>query len=153
KRPTDAPYYYTETGINSNGNAFGGFDISDKMGSSDTATFRLTGKLAGGDNYTDFSHDTPGFIMPQVTLSPDEGTHLTARGLGSAVEQLHDGNGFLPYVGTAVDAPFGKIDRKSFFGEPDIDSGNYQQQMLGYELDHQFDNGWTFSQNVRYGHL
>lgn len=53
KRPTDTPYYYTEAGINSNGNAFTGFDISDKIGDSDVYSYRLTGKVAGGDNYSD----------------------------------------------------------------------------------------------------
>lgn len=153
KRPTDEPYYYTETGINSNGNAFGGFDISDKVGSSDTMTYRLTGKIAGGDNYSDYSEDLRGFIMPQLTVSPDEGTKFTIWGFVSGLDQVHVGNGFFPYVGTVVDAPFGKIDRDAFYGEPDIDDGRYNQEMIGYELEHEFDNGWKFSQNVRYGHL
>jgi iron complex outermembrane receptor protein len=44
KRPTDEPYFYTDIGINSNGNAFTGFDLSDKLGTSDTMSYRLTGK-------------------------------------------------------------------------------------------------------------
>ena len=153
KRPTDEPYYYTEIGINSNGNAFTGFDVSDKLGNSGTMTYRLTGKIAGGDNYSDFSHDLRGFVMPQVTISPDEATKLTIWGMASGLDQVHVGNGFFPYVGTVVDAPFGKIDRKAFYGEPDIDSGKYAQQMLGAEFEHDFDNGWKVSSNMRYSHL
>lgn len=153
KRPTDEPYYYTEIGINSNGNAFTGFDVSDKLGNSGTMTYRLTGKIAGGDNYSDFSHDLRGFVMPQVTISPDEATKLTIWGMASGLDQVHVGNGFFPYIGTVVDAPFGKIDRKAFYGEPDIDSGKYAQQMLGAEFEHDFDNGWKVSSNMRYSHL
>ncbi|WP_117194303.1 TonB-dependent siderophore receptor [Rhizobium terrae] len=153
KRPTDEPFYYTETGINSNGNAFGGFDISDKIGNSDTMSYRLTGKIAGGDNYSDYSHDLRGFIMPQLTVSPDEGTKFTVWGFVSGLDQVHVGNGFFPYVGTVVDAPFGKIDRDAFYGEPSIDEGEYAQQMIGYEFEHEFTSNWKFSQNVRYGHL
>jgi iron complex outermembrane receptor protein len=153
KRPTDEPYYYTETGINSNGNAFGGFDISDKVGSSDTMTYRLTGKVSGGDNYSDFSHDLRGFIMPQLTVSPDESTKFTIWGSVSGLDQVHTGNGFLPYLGTVKDATFGKIDRDAFYGEPDIDEGKYVQQMLGYEFEHEFDNSLKFVSNARYGHL
>lgn len=153
KRPTDEPYYYTEIGINSNGNAFTGFDVSDKLGSSDTMNYRVTGKIAGGDNYSDFSEDLRGFIMPQVTISPDEATKLTVWGMVSGLDQVHVGNGFFPYVGTVVDAPFGKIDRKAFYGEPDIDTGTYAQQMLGAEFEHDFDNGWKVSSNMRYSHL
>lgn len=153
KRPTDEPYYYTETGINSNGNAFGGFDISDKVGSSDTMTYRLTGKIAGGDNYSDYSHDLRGFIMPQLTISPDDATKFTIWGYAGALDQVHVGNGFLPYVGTVVDAPFGRIPRDFFPGEPDLDKGRYDQQMIGYDLEHEFDGGWKVSSNFRYGHL
>jgi iron complex outermembrane receptor protein len=94
KRPTDDPYFYTDIGINSNGNAFTGFDMSDKLGTSDTMSYRLTGKIAGGDGYTDFTHDVRGFIMPQLTVSPDESTKLTVwayaggAGPGSFGQQL-----------------------------------------------------------------
>lgn len=154
KRPTDEPYYYTEAGINSNGNAFTGFDISDKVGASETMTYRLTGKVAGGNGYTDFTNDLRGFIMPQLTVSPDEATKFTIWASVSGLDQLHTGNGFLPYEGTVVDRPgIGKISRKFFPGEPDIDTGRYDQQMIGYEFEHEFEGGWKFSSNARYGHL
>ncbi|MDM9627916.1 TonB-dependent siderophore receptor [Rhizobium sp. S152] len=153
KRPTDEPLFYTDIGINSNGNAFTGIDISDKVGSSDTMTYRFTGKIAGGDNYSDFSHDLRGFIMPQLTISPDDTTSLTLWGYAGGLDQVHTGNGFFPYYGTVENASFGKIKRDAFFGEPDIDKGVYSQQMLGYEFEHELDNGWKLSQNFRYGHL
>lgn len=153
KRPTDDPLYYTETGINSNGNAFFGFDFSDAINEDGTVNYRLTGKVAGGDNYSDFSEDLRGFIMPQVTFTPDDATTLTVWGYLGGLDQVHTGNGFFPYVGTVVDAPFGKIDRDFFPGEPDIDEGTYVQKMLGYEFEQEFDNGWKISQNARYGHL
>jgi len=153
KRPTDEPIYYTETGINSNGNGFGGFDLLDKVRSSDTMRYRLTGKIAGGDNYSDYSRDLRGFVMPQLTISPDDSTQLTIWAYAGGLDQVHTGNGFLPYVGTVVDAPFGKIRRDFFPGEPDLDTGRYNQEMVGYELEHEFVNGWTATSNFRYGHL
>jgi iron complex outermembrane recepter protein len=154
KRPADEPLVYTETGINSNGNAFFGFDLSDALGSSDTMTYRVTGKIAGGDNYSDFSHDFRGFIMPQLTVSPDEATKLTLWGSFAGLDQVHGGNGFFPYYGTVEAVPgFGKIDRDAFYGEPDTDSGVYNQEMVGYEVEHEFDSGWKLSQNARYAHL
>ncbi|MFK0332082.1 TonB-dependent siderophore receptor [Rhizobium sp. NPDC090275] len=154
KRPTDDPLYYTEIGINSNGNAFTGFDVSDKVGSSDTMTYRLTGKIAGGDGYTDYTHDLRGFVMPQLTISPDDTTSLTVWAYAGGLDQVHTGNGFLPYEGTVVDRPgIGKISRRFFPGEPDLDTGRYDQQMIGYEFEHEFEGGWKYSSNVRYGHL
>jgi len=153
KRPTDDPLRYAETGINSNGNAFLGFDMSDAVNADGTVKYRLTGKISGGDNYSDYSEDLRGFLMPQLTITPDASTSLTVWGYAGALDQVHVGNGFFPYVGTEVDAPFGRIDRKAFYSEPGIDDGDYVQNMLGYEFEHTFDNGWKFSQDVRYGHL
>ncbi|MBU1312713.1 MAG: TonB-dependent siderophore receptor [Alphaproteobacteria bacterium] len=153
KRPTDDPLYLTETGINSNGNAFFGFDVSDAIREDGTMSYRLTGKIAGGDNDTDYSEDLRGFVMPQLTIAPDDATSLTLWGYAGGLDQVHSSNGFLPYVGTVVDAPFGRIDREAFFGEPDLDTGRYDQQMIGFEFDHEFDNGWAFTSSFRYGHL
>lgn len=154
KQPTDAPYYYTEIGINSNGNAFTGFDFSDKLGDSGIYSYRLTGKIAGGEGYTDYTNDIRGFIMPQLTVSPDDATKLTVFAYAAGLNQRHTGNGFLPYEGTVVDGPFGgKISRRFFPGEPDIDNGHYDQQMVGYELEHEFEGGWKATSNFRYSHL
>ncbi len=151
KRPLDESFTYAETGINSNGNAFVGIDVNQPL--TDAINYRVTGKVSGGDNYTDHSEDLRGFVLPQITYQPDDATSLTVYGLLQGLDQVHTGGSFLPYEGTVVDATFGKIDRKAFFGEPDIDTGTYVQQMLGYEVKHEFDSGWQFSQNLRYGHL
>lgn len=153
KRPLDEPLYYTEIGINSEGNAFTGFDINDKLTDDGTIRYRVTGKVSGGDTYTDFSNDLRGVIIPQITYAPDDATSLTVYGVLQGLDQVHVGNGFLPYVGTVVDAPFGKIDRDAFYGEPDLDTGTYVQQMIGYEAKHELESGWSLTQNARYSHL
>ncbi|MET0746844.1 MAG: TonB-dependent siderophore receptor, partial [Rhizobium sp.] len=153
KEPTDQPSYYTEIGINNLGNAFTGFDVSDKLSDDGVYRYRLTGKIAGGDTYSDFTHDFRGFIMPQLTITPDESTKLNIYSYVSGLDEIHSGNGFFPYVGTVVDAPFGKIDRKAFYGEPDHDNLKYGEELYGVSLDHEFDNGWKFSSNTRYSHL
>ncbi|WP_426124778.1 TonB-dependent siderophore receptor [Pararhizobium sp. PWRC1-1] len=153
KRPQAEPAYSTEIGINNFGNAFFGFDANDKANADGTITYRITGKVAGGDNYSDYSEDLRGFIMPQITYAPDDATSLTVYGIVSALDQTHVGNGFLPYYGTVGSTTFGKIDRDAFFGEPDSDFGRYDQQLFGYEVAHEFDSGWKVSQNLRFGHV
>jgi iron complex outermembrane receptor protein len=153
KQPTDDPSYSIELGVNNIGNAFVGIDFSDRLSADGVYSYRLTGKVAGGDTYSDFTNDLRGFIMPQLTISPDDTTQLTVYGYLSGLDEVHSGNGFFPYVGTVVNAPFGKIDRKAFYGEPDIDNETYAQQMLGYSFESELDNGWTVSSNSRYGHL
>ncbi|KRE22676.1 ferrichrome-iron receptor [Bosea sp. Root483D1] len=150
KRPNGKNFGYVEAGINNWGNAYTGIDIgvSDKQGVWST---RLTGKLSGGDQYTDYSKDFRGMIMPQISYQPNGATRFTAYGMYAALDQVHVGGGFLPYIGTVRNAPFGRIRREAFFGEPAVDDQERTQALLGYEFQHQFANNWTFSQNLRYG--
>ena len=150
KRPTGERLRYVETGINSYGNGYLGFDIGDKA--SDVVDYRINGKISGGNNYTDFSKDFLGVISPSITWKPDDATKFTILANYTHLDLTHDGGSFLPYYGTVVDAPFGKIDRKANFTEPSIDDYNREQASIGYELEHTFDNGWTVRQNLRYGY-
>lgn len=154
KQPTTQPYFYTELGIDSNGAGYGAFDLSDKLGGSDIASYRLTGKLSGGDGYSDEQEDIHGFIMPQVTIQPDDATSLNVWGYYSHLDQTHTSNGLLPYTGTVVPAPgFGRLDRDIYLGNSDFDIGRATQAMIGYEFEHEFEGGWKFTQNVRYANL
>jgi iron complex outermembrane receptor protein len=152
KRPDGRNFGYAEVGINQFGNAYLGLDVgmADKQGIWST---RVTGKISGGDQYTDVSKDFRGTIMPQIKYQPTAATSITAYGIYSALDQIHVGGGFLPYVGTVVNAPFGKIRRKAFLGEPAIDDQKRTETLLGYEFQHKFDNDWTFTQNARYGRM
>lgn len=150
KRPNGKNFGYVEAGINNWGNAYTGIDVgvSDKQGVWST---RLTGRLSGGDQHTDYSKDFRGVIMPQISYQPNGATRFTAYGMYAALDQVHVGGGFLPYVGTVKNAPFGRIRREAFYGEPAIDDQERTQVLLGYEFQHQFANDWNFNQNLRYG--
>ncbi|MGH6860675.1 MAG: TonB-dependent siderophore receptor, partial [Phyllobacterium sp.] len=150
KRPTGERLRYVETGINSYGNGYLGFDIGDKA--SDTVDYRINGKIGGGDNYTDFSKEFRGVINPSISWKPDDATTFTLLANYTHLDLTHDGGGFLPYFGTVVATPFGRIDRKANFTEPSLDDYDREQAAIGYELEHTFDNDWTVRQNVRYGH-
>jgi len=84
KRPEDRRFGYAEAGINNFGNAYFQFDINDVFGGylGETTTpgvvkvpiavggdpvwaHRVTGRIAGGDYYTDYGEDLRGTIMPQ----------------------------------------------------------------------------------------
>jgi iron complex outermembrane receptor protein len=150
KRPLDEDLAYTETGINNHGTAFFNFDVNRVFEEQGVST-RLTGKIDGGD--TETGDEFRGVINPQITWSPDEATKLNVYGYYSYLDQQYGTNGFLPYIGTVVDASFGKIDPTVDYGEPGTDYSTIRQQMIGYEFEHEFDNGWTISQNARYGHV
>jgi iron complex outermembrane recepter protein len=150
KRPNGERIRYVESGINSYGNGYLGFDIGDKA--SEAIDYRINGKIGGGDNYTDFSKEFRGVINPSISWKPDDATKLTVIANYTHLDATHDGGVFLPYYGTVVPTKFGKIDPKSNFTEPSIDDYNREQAAIGYEFEHRFDNDWTFRQNARYGH-
>ncbi|MDF2617502.1 MAG: ferrichrome-iron receptor [Xanthobacteraceae bacterium] len=176
KRPVDDRFGYVEGGVNNFGNAYFAFDINDVFGGrvgggnadnpemagkaapialpdNPVWAYRVTGRLAGGDYYTDYGEDLRGTIMPQITYRPSEQTKINVYAQFSALDQTHTGNGFLPYVGTVVPAYFGRISRDAFFGEPDLDNGRYTQFLLGYEFEHQFENDWVLKSASRYAYL
>lgn len=149
KRPTGEPFGFVETGINNWGNGYGQMDVGGASEDKDW-TYRITGKMSGGDQFTDYSKDLKGTIMPQVTWKPSEETKVTAYAILSALDQVHVGGGFLPYVGTVRRAPFGRIDPQAFYGEPSLDDQKRTQAMFGYEWEQDI-GAWTFNQSARYG--
>lgn len=150
KRPGGAPVHTIEAGINEHGTAHLGLDYSDAL--NERLSYRLTGRIAGGDTYTDFADGFRGTISPSFTWSPNDSNTLTVLTNYTDIDETHNGGAFLPYVGTVVGAPFGRIDREANFTEPGIDKYRRRQVSLGYEFAHRFDNDMTFRQNARYGY-
>ncbi|MFB9953004.1 TonB-dependent siderophore receptor [Rhizobium puerariae] len=162
KKPTDTAFGEVTTGVNSFGNVYSGFDLGGPTEWNDAAgadvasewSYRLTGLGKIGGTQTDFSDDDRIFIAPALTWSPDAYTSLTL--LGSYQRDRTTGVPFLPYVGTVVDAPFGRIPTDFVTSMPD-EGGRYngverEQAMIGYQFEHRFDDTFTFRQNARYSH-
>ncbi len=156
KRPTFERKRYVETGINDAGNAYLGFDIGD-VANNDTVSYRMTGKVGGGNTYSDNQDGWRGFLSPSITWKPDEQTSLTILGNYSHIDENHNGGSFLPYKGTVVDyidsqgGNHGRIRPDFNPTETSVDLYNREQGSIGYEFEHTFDNQWTVRSNLRYG--
>ncbi|MFP5513180.1 MAG: TonB-dependent siderophore receptor [Alphaproteobacteria bacterium] len=150
KRPGDTPVRSVEVGIDQHGTAHLGLDVGGAL--DPTLSYRLTGRIAGGDTYTDFADGFRGTVSPSFKWSPNDANSLTVLANYTDIDETHNGGAFLPYVGTVVDAPFGRIDRKANFTEPGIDSYRRRQASIGYEFEHRFDNDLIFRQNARYNY-
>ncbi|WP_088344540.1 MULTISPECIES: TonB-dependent siderophore receptor [Rhodomicrobium] len=150
KHPDGERLRYLESGINDAGDAWLGFDIGDKA--SPAIDYRITGRIGGGDGYTDFEDEFRGFIAPAVTFHVDRDTDFTVLANYTFLDETHGGGGFLPYIGTVVDAPFGKISPERNFTEPGIDEYQRRQASIGYEFEHRFSPDWAVRQNLRYGY-
>jgi iron complex outermembrane recepter protein len=154
KTPPFQPSNYVETGVNSYGNSYFTFDFggpaATPSGPSNELYYRLLGTVKGGETQTNFTPDNDYSIAPSVTYKPDLDTTLTI--LASASRNDTRVQGFLPYVGTVVNAPFGRIPTSLFASDPSSDSFRREQEMLGYQFEKSLTDDLTFRQNARFAH-
>ncbi|MDE5463249.1 TonB-dependent siderophore receptor [Bradyrhizobium sp. CSS354] len=154
KMPPAEPVRFIETGVNSFGNAYVGFDVGGPVATSPDngkLFYRVVGQVQNGPTQVNFTPDNNYFIAPSVTWKPDADTTFTV--LASASRQETRGINFLPYEGTVTNAPFGKIPTSFFAGDPSVDKFTREQEMLGYQFERNLTDDLTFRQNARFAHV
>ncbi len=90
-------------------------------------------------------------IAPSLTYAPDAATSLTL--LGSYQKDRTRGLNFEPYVGSVVPASYGRIPTSVFLSDPNIDTFQRNQALIGYAIDHRFNDTFAVRQNLRYSDL
>jgi len=154
KMPVAEPIRYIETGVNSFGNGYVAFDVNERFrlpSGAGTLDGRVVGVVKGGGTQVDFTQDNSYYLAPSFTYRPDFDTRFTVLALAS--KDRTNGNNWLPYEGSVVNAPYGKIPTKLFQSEPGQDYFMRGQTMIGYQFEKDFSNGLTFRQNARYAHV
>ncbi len=154
KTPPFVPRNTVEAGVNSFGNGYVSFDLGGPLatpsGPSHELYYRLLGMVKGGDTQTAFTPDNHYFIAPSITYKPDIDTTLAI--LASASRNDTRVQSFLPYVGTVVDAPFGRIPTRLFASDPSTDRFRREQEMVGYQFEKNLTDSLTLRQNARFAH-
>ncbi|MDB5501193.1 MAG: ligand-gated channel, partial [Tardiphaga sp.] len=153
KMPQAEPIRYVETGVDNFGNGYFAFDINTPIAlapENGKLYTRFVGQVQNGGTQTDYTPNNNYFIAPSVTWKPDADTTLTV--LASASYNETRAANFLPYVGTVVDAPYGRIPTKLFVGDPTQDQFKREQEMLGYQFERHLSDSVTFRQNARFAH-
>ncbi|WP_106797384.1 TonB-dependent siderophore receptor [Rhizobium sp. H4] len=144
KLPTEEPI--REVGI-TNGTkdrVQGMFDFGGPISEgNDDFLYRIVGVARRGDTNFDIADDRY-LLAPSFTWKPDEGTTFTVYGLAQADETDANVGAITTLDGRILDI------RQS---DPDYDHQKVKQQQVGYQFEHEFDNGLTFRQNLRYSHL
>jgi len=154
KMPPTEPVRYLETGVNNFGNAYVGFDLGGPVATAPEngkLFYRVVGQIQNGGTQVDFTPDNNYFIAPSLTWKPDADTTFTV--LASASKNETRSQNFLPYTGTVVDAPFGRIPTKLFASDPSVDTFKREQEMLGYQFERNLSDDVTFRQNARFAHV
>ncbi|MCY1496763.1 Ferrichrome outer membrane transporter/phage receptor [compost metagenome] len=124
-----------------------GFDVTGPL--NENVAYRVVGLAKDTDTQTEHVEETRYALMPSLALNLSEDTFLN---LYAYLQ--HDPNGgyhgSLPASGTLHQRDGQRISGSFFEGDPEIENFNRTQQMLGYELEHRFDDTWSARQNFRY---
>lgn len=137
--------------VGSNSHNQAGVDIYGAMGDSADNRFRLVGMYLQEDGELDFSENERIFLAPSFAFDFSTSTSLTVM----ATYLVDDGiptNPFFPAYGTQINAEQGEIERETNLGEPSYDNYERTQVSLGYQLDHDVNQTWTFTQRFNYGY-
>lgn len=154
KMPPTEPIRYLETGVNNFGNAYVSFDVGRPVATAPgngQLFYRVVGQVQNGGTQVDFTPDNNYFIAPSLTWKPDADTTFTV--LASASKNETRSLNFLPYIGTVVAAPFGRIPTSLFASDPSADTFKREQEMLGYQFERNLSDDVTFRQNARFAHV
>lgn len=149
KRPTGTPGGTDTLGVDSTGRAWLQTDREGVTASG--LQWRFVGKAERTDDMSVFEPGSRVYLAPSVSFQTAGGTDVTLGATYGTIKEDHVGGGWLPYIGTVVDAPFGRIARDFNTGEPGYDDYDGEQFTLSSEIAHDLGNGWRVVNNTRLG--
>jgi iron complex outermembrane receptor protein len=124
-----------------------GFDFTGPL--NDKIAYRLVGLAKDGNTQIDGVEETRYTLMPSLSMDLDDDTTLDLQAY-----LQHDPNGgwhgSLPASGTLHQRNGYRLPGSFFEGDKHIENFNRTQQMVGYELEHRFNDVWSARQNFRY---
>lgn len=150
KKPTFTPQGEVKVEVGNNNHQSVGFDIADQANDAGTMRYRLVGLMTSQDGELDGTENERFYIAPSLEIDVSDRTMLTMM----ATYLKDDGvptNPFFPAAGTLLSSDYGKVDPSTNLGQPDYDKYERTQFSLGYLLEHDINDTWTFSQNANYG--
>ena len=149
KRPTFTPQYQVQASVGTQGHRSLGFDFSNEVGDSGRAAYRLVGRVKQSDSQWDYVEEESYSLAPSLTVDLTDSTTLT---LLSQFRKDPEGGyyGSLPAEGTLEPRNGRTIPNDFFEGEPSLEEFDREQMMLGYQLEHRFNDTWSARQNLRY---
>ncbi len=126
------------------------FDVGGPVSDGSDFAYRITGLVRAAGAQTDELDNDRYFVAPAVTWQPDEDTKLTI--LTSVQHDNPSSPSGLPSQLT-LNATGYKLPRDFYVGDPSFDRSSRTLTNLGYELEHRFNDVWSFRQNLRYSNF
>ncbi len=149
-----SPETVREVQLQYGSNAFkeGAFDIGGAINADKTLSARVAGVVRDSETEVNDLKERRIAIAPSLTWQPDARTKVTLM-----ADYLRDPSGgfwnLLPYQGTLLPNPYGRIDRSFYTGQSSFEHFARTQYSLGWAAEHQVDDHLTVRQNLRYRHL
>lgn len=153
KKPEETPLHEVQFQLGSYDRRQIAGDFSGPLNADHSLLYRVTGLARNAELPAGGMPDNRYFLAPALTWRPTEDTTLS---LLSSFTRVHAGvyNRFFPQSGTLVPTPIGtKIPTSLFAGDPHFNRFDQDQQLIGYQFEHRFNETWSVRQNLRYGHL
>lgn len=124
-----------------------GVDSSGAL--TDSARYRVVALGRTRDGYQDTTETERYTFAPSVTMDLGAATELTLSGYYQDDPELIPSTP-VPGIGSLYDAPYGKLSADDYTGDGNWNSFSREVLMLGYKLNHQFDDNWSVLQKFRY---
>ncbi|MCG6657772.1 TonB-dependent siderophore receptor [Halomonas campisalis] len=125
------------------------FDVTGPLDAERRLAFRLTGLARAADTQFGPAEEERYAIAPQLSWDINDATSLTLH----AYLQRDPKGGYhagLPFEGTVVDRNGRRIANNFFEGEEAYDKFERDQVIVGYELEHRFNDALSARQRLRY---
>ena len=124
-----------------------GVDTTGQL--TDNARYRVVALGRKQDGFQDTTENERYTIAPSVTVDISKATELTLSAYYQDDPEMVPSTP-LPGVGTLYEAPYGKLDASVYAGDENWNSYSREVLMLGYKLNHEFNDNWSVLQKFRY---
>lgn len=140
KMPTATPYHEVGLQTGSYGRIQGFFDMSGPVDQDGKVLYRLTADGFNTGTQTDYVNQQRFSIAPTIEFRPNRDTTFTI-----FANYQSD-----PEAGIYNSVPYTWTSRSEYPGEPAWDSFRKTQESIGYQLEHRFNDVWSFRQSYRF---
>ncbi|WP_314409981.1 TonB-dependent siderophore receptor [Pseudomonas kuykendallii] len=149
KKPEYQAHRQLQLTLGSNDFKQGAFDFTGPLGDEQCMAYRLVGVVKDADNQVDGIEEQRYALMPSLSIDFTDDTRLTL--LAMLQHDPKSGyHGGLPADGTVYQHNGQRISTHFFEGEDEREKFERDQQMLGYQLEHRFNDLVSARQNFQY---